>query len=94
MHRSITTQDFDVVFRQLKPAILDLREDAALLPNALQIPATELPSRLGELDKDTTYFVLSYSGRKAAVITEFLAEQGYDAVLVIGGAYSWQRYAA
>lgn len=95
--QSITIQDFRSLLGE-SIAILDIRDKGAYkenhLPEAISMPTTSLPNRLGELDKNTTYYVLSHSGRRSEIIAEFLNNQGFQAIHVIGGMKALKTAAA
>lgn len=86
---SISVQDFNTLREQETLAILDIRDSGGFaeghLEEAISIPATSLPNNLHNLDKNTTYYVISYSGRRSEIITNFLINNGFQAVHVIGG---------
>ena len=48
-----------------------------------------IQERLDELP-DGTFYVLCQSGARSARVTQFLEQQGYDAVNVDGGISAWQ----
>ncbi|GEQ49703.1 rhodanese-like domain-containing protein [Tetragenococcus koreensis] len=95
--QSITIQDFRALLGQ-SVAVLDIRDKGAYKENhlagALSMPTTSLPNRLAELDKNTTYYVLSHSGRRSEIIAEFLNHHGFQAVHVIGGMKALKSVAA
>ncbi|HIY56944.1 MAG TPA: rhodanese-like domain-containing protein [Candidatus Tetragenococcus pullicola] len=86
---SVTTQEFIQLLENRAITVLDIRDKGAYreghLESSLSMPTTSLPNRLHELDKETTYYVLSHSGRRSETITTFLNQQGFAAVHVIGG---------
>jgi rhodanese-related sulfurtransferase len=49
----------------------------------------EIASRLDELPEGTIY-VLCHSGGRSARVTQFLEQQGYDAVNIDGGITAWE----
>lgn len=73
--------------------ILDVREiDEWVfghIPGAKHIPLLDLPSRLHELDPNTEYVVVCHSGYRSAHACQFLAQQGFDVVNMIGGMSVW-----
>ncbi|MHC5269649.1 rhodanese-like domain-containing protein [Enterococcus sp. LJL98] len=97
MH-TINTQDFQLLLATQEMTILDIRDKGAFneehLANAISMPITSLPNRLNELDKNTTYYILSHAGRRAQIITDFLVNQGYDAVAIIGGMKAYRQSSA
>jgi len=94
---SINVQDFQLLLNQ-SIAILDIRDTSAFseghLPDAISMPTTSLPNRLNELDENTTYYVLSHSGRRSDIIAQFLNNHGYKAIHVIGGMKALRKEAA
>ncbi|MCO8292283.1 rhodanese-like domain-containing protein [Tetragenococcus halophilus] len=95
--QSIAIQDFRSLLEE-SIAILDIRDKGAYKENhlagAISIPTTSLPNRLSELDKSTTYYVLSHSGRRSEIIAEFLNNNGFQAIHVIGGMKALKKAAA
>lgn len=75
--------------------VLDVREDdewaQGRAPHARHIPLGDLPSRLGELEKDERVAVVCRSGGRSSRAVAFLRGQGYDAVNVEGGMQAWAR---
>ncbi|MGX7196705.1 rhodanese-like domain-containing protein [Enterococcus olivae] len=96
--KSITAQDFQMLLANQPVTILDIRDKGAFaerhFPDAISMPTTSLPNRLNELDKDTTYFVVSHSGRRSDIIAQFLNNHGYKALHVIGGMKALKKDAA
>jgi rhodanese-related sulfurtransferase len=76
------------------PVVLDVREPdetaIARFPGALEIPMRDIPSRLGELDRDAEIFVLCHHGMRSAHVADFLEEQGFKKIgNVAGGIDAW-----
>jgi rhodanese-related sulfurtransferase len=78
--------------------LLDVREDdewaAGRAEGALHIPMSEFVGRLGELTEragagERVYVVCRVGGRSAQV-TQYLRQQGVDAVNVDGGMLAWE----
>ncbi|EOT39854.1 rhodanese-like domain-containing protein [Enterococcus columbae] len=96
--RSMNVQDFQAIVGQKEVVILDIRDKGAFeefhLPNAISMPTTSLPNRLHELDKETTYYVLSHSGRRSDIIAQFLNNEGFNAYHIIGGMKAFRQLAA
>lgn len=92
---TINTQDFQLLLATQEIAILDIRDKGAFneghLPNAISMPITSLPNRLNELNKKTTYYIMSHAGRRGQIISEFLTNQGFDAVAIIGGMKAFRK---
>lgn len=95
---SISVQDFNLLRQNEALNILDIRDpqdfEMSHLPHAISVPATSLPNELKRLDKNATYYVISYSGRRSEIITNFLENHGFKAVHVIGGMRDLKELAA
>ncbi|MEJ3405174.1 rhodanese-like domain-containing protein [Rathayibacter sp. YIM 133350] len=72
--------------------IIDVREVDEVaqvrVPGALNIPMSQFVDRIGELPEGTLY-VMCAAGARSARVTEFLEQQGYDAINVSGGIGEW-----
>jgi len=76
--------------------LLDVREprelDIAAVPGALHIRMSEVPARLGELDRDREIVVMCHSGVRSLAVARFLQQQGYARVANLAGGISrWGR---
>jgi rhodanese-related sulfurtransferase len=74
--------------------MLDVREAdewaAGHAPNAVHIPLSDLPARLGELpDSDDTIPVVCRSGGRSGRAVAWLSQQGFDVANVEGGMRAW-----
>lgn len=74
--------------------LLDVREpmelELASLPFATWIPMSEIPSRLGELDRSKTIVVMCHSGMRSMRVAQYLADQGFqDIANLTGGIEAW-----
>ncbi len=73
--------------------LLDVRENEEWLhghaPEAVHIPMSELPSRIGEIDPDAHLYVVCGVGARSARVVQYLLQTGYDAVNVDGGMHAW-----
>ncbi|MDQ0934115.1 rhodanese-related sulfurtransferase [Streptomyces turgidiscabies] len=78
--------------------LLDVREDeewqAGHAEGALHIPMSEFVARYGELTEaapqDGRVNVICRSGGRSAQVTNYLVQQGIDAVNVGGGMQVWE----
>lgn len=78
--------------------LLDVREDdeweAGHAEGALHIPMSEFVARYGELTEaapqDGRVNVICRSGGRSAQVTQYLVQQGIDAVNVEGGMHTWE----
>ncbi|MGN6780678.1 MAG: thioredoxin [Marmoricola sp.] len=73
--------------------LLDVREDdeyaAGHVPGAEHIPMNQVPARLAELPSGRTVHVICQAGGRSRQVTDFLRQQGIDAINVAGGTGAW-----
>ncbi len=73
--------------------VLDVREpyefDSEHLAGVVLIPMRSVPSRLDELPKAQTVFVICRSGHRSMQVCRYLGANGLDAVNVAGGMVAW-----
>lgn len=73
--------------------IIDVREEdevaAGMIPGAKHIALGEIESRAGELDKSQAYYMVCRSGARSGRASDFLNEQGIEAINVEGGMLDW-----
>jgi len=83
------------LFELTNPIIIDVREPFEYVsghaPTAESIPLGELVSRVEELDRDNTVYVICESGGRSGQAVEWLSTQGFDAVNVDGGTSAWRN---
>ncbi len=77
-------------------AILDVREpwelDIARFPDALAIPLTALPARVGEVPTDRPVVVVCHHGMRSYKAMSWLRQNGVaNAVNLEGGIDAWAR---
>lgn len=76
------------------PHILDVREAdefaAGHIPGALNVPASLLPVKIGEIDKSKAWHVICLSGGRSAMAVQYLAGMGWDVTNVAGGMSAWR----
>lgn len=76
-------------------AVIDVREPAEYraghLPGAVNIPMGQLTSRLGEIERNRTVYVVCASGNRSSAMTDVLTAAGFDATNVAGGTSAWIR---
>ncbi|ALS38546.1 rhodanese-related sulfurtransferase [Enterococcus rotai] len=89
MFESISIPDFETLYTETELNVIDIRETSnylkAHLAYSISLPATLLPNMLKKLNKEKTYHIISYSGRRSEIIASFMASKGFHAVHVIGG---------
>ena len=73
--------------------LLDVREDdewqRGHAAAAQHIPMGDVPSRLDEIDRSATLYVICKAGGRSAKVAEFLARDGFEPVNVDGGMLAW-----
>ena len=71
--------------------IIDVRPAAAAqkqpVPGAVNIPLRELRSRLGEIDRSQPVFTVCQMGKTSYFAARILANHGFDARSILGGAH-------
>lgn len=86
---TISAQDFQLLQTNQSVTILDIRDKGAFneghYEHAISMPVTSLPNRLNELSKDVTYYIISHAGRRGQTMSQFLAQQGFKSITVLGG---------
>jgi thioredoxin 1 len=74
--------------------VVDVREPmeyaAGHVPGAVLVPMGELASRVGELPREETVYVICAVGSRSATAVEALVGAGLDAVNVEGGTQAWR----
>ncbi|MGL5825447.1 MAG: thioredoxin domain-containing protein [Nocardioides sp.] len=74
--------------------VLDVREPdeyaGGHLDGVLFVPMGEVRGRITEVPGGERIYVLCASGKRSAMVAEFLTGQGFDAVNVSGGMAAWQ----
>ena len=74
-------------------AVVDVREPGEYVgghvPGAGLMPMGQLPSRVGELDRHRTVYVICASGNRSRAMSDYLARAGFDARSVDGGTAAW-----
>lgn len=65
--------------------------DAGHAPAALHIPLDQLPGRHDELKGAQQVVMVCRSGSRSARATQWLRQQGYEAVNLAGGMQAWAR---
>ncbi|MEU3184980.1 rhodanese-like domain-containing protein [Streptomyces sp. NPDC006923] len=77
--------------------VLDVREDdewaAGHVEGALHVPMSDFVARFGEVTEAVaggrTAYVMCRVGGRSAQVTQYLVQQGIDAVNVEGGMLAW-----
>ncbi|MGG3887765.1 rhodanese-like domain-containing protein [Metabacillus fastidiosus] len=74
--------------------LIDVREDeeveGGMIPEAKHIRMSEIPEKLAEIDKGKETIFICRSGGRSGRVCEYLEEQGYDVVNMVGGMLEWE----
>ena len=89
--------DIDGLREQLQgeqdTVLIDVREPAeyaqAHVPGAQLIPMGQLASRLDEVPRDRTVYVICRTGNRSGQMGPLLDAHGFDSVNVLGGTKAW-----
>lgn len=80
---------------QAGATLIDVREESEFaeghVPGAINIPMSQLPRRIAELDPARPVYVVCASGNRSAAMTDFLTGAGFRASNVVGGTAAWQQ---
>jgi len=76
------------------PIIIDVREAEELeisrFANFIHIPMMEIPSRMGELDRNADLVIVCRIGERSAHVAHYLAQAGFSKVRnLAGGINRW-----
>ncbi len=73
--------------------VVDVREPGEYVeghvPGAVLMPMGALTSRMGELDRRRTVYVICASGNRSRAMSDVLVRAGFDARSVDGGTAAW-----
>lgn len=101
MNYSVTTKEFMLLAAKEPVDVLDLRDpefvdsfDLSEGSNVTHIPLTQLPNRLGQLDRGKTYYLFTQFGGRSKTMAQFLRNEGFQVVNVIGGTSAYKQYLA
>ena len=82
--------------RREKPVLLDVREpwehERARIDGATLMPMREVPSRIGQIDRDKEVVAICHHGARSMQVVVFLEKQGFKRVHnLVGGIDAWSR---
>ena len=87
--KEISFDEFYQLYQNEQLSLVDVREveefEALHLEGARNFPLSQLADTYEQLDKDNLYYVICKSGMRSARACQFLAEQGYEVINVLGG---------
>jgi rhodanese-related sulfurtransferase len=93
--KSLTPSDAAAGLARGELQLIDVRETSevteARVKGARHIPLGQLPTKLGELDRDRPVAFLCRSGSRSAIATRTATKAGLDAANVKGGITAWTR---
>ncbi len=74
--------------------LLDVREaweiGIARIDKTMDIPMSEVPSRVAELDATQAIAIICHSGQRSAQVASYLVQCGFDRVAnIMGGIDAW-----
>lgn len=94
MFSSIGADEFYQKSKAEKVKIVDVREtdefERGHIPTAKSIPLSGLDQQLNQLNENEEYYIICQSGGRSAMACDFLANQGYQVVNVMGGMSVWK----
>ena len=87
--KEITFEDFYQLYQKESLSVLDVREieefEVLHLEGARNLTLSQLADTYKQLDKDNLYYVICKSGMRSARACQFLVEQEYEVINVLGG---------
>lgn len=94
MYRSIAMDEFYQKEKSEKLVILDVREvdeyEKGHIDGAENIPLSNLEELAEKLDKSQEYYVICLAGGRSAKACEYLGDNGFDTINVMGGMSAWK----
>ena len=88
----VDTEDESVLLLDVR-TLEEYYGDLGHLPAATLIPYNEVESRIAELSEHKDKKIIAYcrSGRRSAIATKILIENGFDAYNMTGGMKKWKQ---
>ncbi len=92
--RTISSETVWKRFETKEPLyIIDVREQhevaGGMIPGAVHIPMNDIPDRLDVFKEGVEYIIVCAAGVRSENVAAYLSANGYDAVSMEGGMYSW-----
>lgn len=76
-----------------RPLLLDVRNpweyEICRIEGSQLLPLPQLPHRVAEISRGRKVVVYCHHGHRSLIATEFLRQEGYDAVSMAGGIEDW-----
>lgn len=93
MYKSMSLDEFYQKAKRDSLAVIDVREveefNRGHIPNAINKPLSKLATEFNTLDKEQEYFIICQSGIRSAQASEFLSNNGYHVINLLGGMSAW-----
>tara|TARA_Y100001970_G_C13789090_1_gene629322 strand:+ start:19 stop:330 length:312 start_codon:yes stop_codon:yes gene_type:complete len=93
--KKILVNDLHLRLKNKKITLLDVREPFELkiasIENSINIPMSEISSRISELDKNEDIAVMCHSGIRSAQVCYYLEQFGFRVYNVEGGIDCWSE---
>lgn len=91
MYQSITASE---LLGKKNVKILDVRtpgeHQGGYIKGALLIPLQTLTAQISQLNKNENYYVICHSGARSATACNFLSQNGYQVINVLGGMSAYR----
>jgi len=94
---TITAEELkQLLDRDPNVTLLDVREpweyDICRIPGSINIPMSEIPGRLDELDQDGATIVICHHGARSLQVAGYMEATGFDGVVNLDdGIAGWAR---
>ena len=93
MKKEITVNVLKDKIKQGEVVLIDVREkheyEFCKIKESLHIPMNEIPQNITELNPKKKYAIVCHSGVRAEMVTNYLIDNNFDAVNVVGGIDKW-----
>lgn len=94
MFRTMMIAEFEQAQKRKDLNIIDVREIdeyiSGHIPEAKNIPLSQLAERYTEMNKEKEYSIICHSGGRSEQASRFLAEKGYHVTNIMGGMSAWR----
>lgn len=94
MYKTVMMDEFGQKQKRENLNIVDVRESqeyaSGHIPGAISMPLSELGQTYDKLEKGKEYYLICLSGSRSSMAADFLGNQGYDIINVMGGMSAWR----
>ena len=95
MKKEITVNLLNDKMKQGEIVLIDVREkheyEFCKIKGSLHIPMNEIPQKISELNPKERYAIICHSGIRSEMVTNYLNENNFYAVNVVGGIDKWSQ---